>query len=228
LQHCIKFICKLRLGMGRAIFISYRRDDTEGEAGRLFDDLVRSFDEDSVFMDVSDIRPGVDFRKEIDANVASCGVLLAVIGPNWITMTGATGGRRLDDPNDFVRLEIASALARDIAVIPVLVHDARMPRPEDLPENLRDLAYRNSVEITHADALRGPGRPDGYQARARHGCRAVAAADSPRGDAGLGPALECSACAGDRRRRDSGRGRHRVFDLPAAAACAGRKEACCK
>lgn len=136
--------------MGRAIFISYRRDDTEGEAGRLFDDLVAKFREDSVFMDVSDIRPGVDFRKEIDANVASCGVLLAVIGPRWCSVTGASGGRRLDDPNDFVRLEIASALARDIAVIPVLVHDAKMPRPEDLPENLRDLSFRNSVEITHA------------------------------------------------------------------------------
>jgi hypothetical protein len=69
--------------MGRAIFISYRRDDTEGEAGRLFDDLVRSFDEDSVFMDVAAIDPGVDFRKVIDNNVAGCGVVLAIIGPTW-------------------------------------------------------------------------------------------------------------------------------------------------
>ena len=135
--------------MGRAIFISYRRDDTEGEAGRLFDDLVRSFGDDSVFMDVSDIRPGVDFRKEIDANVASCGVLLAIIGPKWTSISGQNG-RRLDDPNDFVRLEIVSALARDVAVIPVLVHDAKMPRPDELPEALKDLAFRNSVEITHA------------------------------------------------------------------------------
>ena len=136
--------------MGRAIFISYRRDDTEGEAGRLFDDLVRSFGEDSVFMDVSDINPGVDFRKAIDDNVASCGVLLAVIGPEWSAIKNSTGTRRLDDPNDFVRLEIASALARNVAVIPVLVHDAKMPRPEDLPDNLKNLAFRNSVEITHA------------------------------------------------------------------------------
>ena len=135
--------------MGRAIFISYRRDDTEGEAGRLFDDLVRSFGETSVFMDVTGINPGMDFRKAIDDNVASCGVLLAIIGPNWSSITGSGGGRRIDDPNDFVRLEIASALARDIAVIPVLVHDAKMPRPEDLPENLKNLAFRNSVEITH-------------------------------------------------------------------------------
>ena len=136
--------------MGRSIFISYRRDDTEGEAGRLFDDLVRTFGEDSVFMDVSDINPGVDFRKAIDENVASCGVLLAMIGPQWSSIRNSAGSRRLDDPNDFVRLEIGSALSRNVAVIPVLVHDAKMPRPDDLPENLKDLAFRNSVEITHA------------------------------------------------------------------------------
>lgn len=135
--------------MGRAIFISYRRDDTEGEAGRLFDDLTRAFGEKSVFMDVTDIKPGLDFRKVIDDNVASCGVLLAVIGPAWANITNSSGERRLDDPNDFVRLEIASALARDIAVIPVLVHSAQMPHPDQLPDNLKDLAYRNSVEITH-------------------------------------------------------------------------------
>ena len=137
-------------GVGRAIFISYRRDDTEGEAGRLFDDLVRSFGEDSVFMDVAGINPGIDFRKAIDDNVATCGVLLAMIGPEWVTITKSPGQRRLDDENDFVRLEIASALARNIAVIPVLVHDSKMPHPDQLPENLKDLAYRNSVEITHA------------------------------------------------------------------------------
>ena len=136
--------------MGRAIFISYRRDDTEGEAGRLFDDLVGSFREDAVFMDVAGINPGMDFRKAIDDNVASCGVLLAMIGPTWCSSKNEAGARRLDDPNDFVRLEIASALARNIAVIPVLVHDAKMPRPEELPDNLKDLDFRNSVEITHA------------------------------------------------------------------------------
>jgi hypothetical protein len=136
--------------MGRAIFISYRRDDTEGEAGRLFDDLTRSFGEKSVFMDVDGINPGMDFRKAIDDNVSSCGVLLAMIGPTWSSIKNTAGERRLDDANDFVRLEIASALARNIAVIPVLVHDAKMPHPGDLPENMKDLAYRNSVEITHA------------------------------------------------------------------------------
>lgn len=136
--------------MGRAIFISYRRDDSEGEAGRLFDDLVRAFDADTVFMDVDGITPGVDFRKAIDENVAGCGVLLAMIGPRWTTIADDSGERRLDNANDFVRLEIATALQRNIAVIPVLVHEAHMPHADQLPENLQDLAYRNSVELTHA------------------------------------------------------------------------------
>ncbi|HTJ29968.1 MAG TPA: toll/interleukin-1 receptor domain-containing protein [Acidobacteriaceae bacterium] len=134
----------------RAIFISYRRDDTEGEAGRLYDDLARAYGESSVFMDVSGIQPGLDFRKAIDDNVASCGVLLAVIGPTWATITGHDGARRLDNPSDYVRLEIASALKRGIAVIPVLVHEAHMPALELLPDDLKDLRYRNSVELTHA------------------------------------------------------------------------------
>jgi hypothetical protein len=133
----------------RAIFISYRRDDAEGEAGRLYDDLVRAYGDDSVFMDVAGIAPGLDFRKAIDDNVSGCGVFLAVIGPEWATIAGAAGQRRLEEANDFVRLEIASALTRNIAVIPVLVHEARMPHPEQLPDNIKDLAYRNSVEISH-------------------------------------------------------------------------------
>ena len=120
--------------MARAIFISYRRTDSEGEAGRLFDDLVRAFGEDSVFMDVPDISPGLDFRQAIDDNVASCGVLLAVIGPQWVTATDRSGKRRIDDDSDFVRLEAASALARKIPVIPVLVYGARQCRNRiDLP-----------------------------------------------------------------------------------------------
>ena len=135
---------------GRAIFISYRRDDSEGEAGRLFDDLVRAYGDSSVFMDVSGIQPGLDFRKAIDDNVATCGVLLAVIGPTWVSVADSAGSRRLDNPDDYVRLEIASALARQIPVIPVLVHDAHMPALDLLPDNLKDLRYRNSVELTHA------------------------------------------------------------------------------
>jgi hypothetical protein len=135
---------------GRAIFLSYRRDDSEGEAGRLFDDLTRVYGPENVFMDVAGIQPGLDFRKAIDANVAGCGVLLAVIGPKWASLAGSDGARCLDSPDDYVRLEIASALKRNIPVVPVLVHGASMPPAEELPDSLRDLRYRNSVELTHA------------------------------------------------------------------------------
>jgi hypothetical protein len=134
----------------RAIFISYRRDDTEGYAGRLFQDLSDRFGKDCVFMDVAGIEPGRDFRRAIEQQVATCGVLLAVIGKAWLNVADEKGKRRLDDPHDFVRLETASALKRDIPVIPVLVQQAEMPRAEQLPDDLKDLAFRNSVELTHA------------------------------------------------------------------------------
>ncbi|MBB5056821.1 hypothetical protein HDF16_001506 [Granulicella aggregans] len=136
--------------MADAIFISYRRDDSEGEAGRLFDDLTRAFGSEAVFMDVAGIKPGVDFRRAIEQNVASCGVLLAMIGPRWLSTANSEGARRLDDPNDFVALEIASAMKRDVPVIPVLVHEATMPAVDKLPESLKDLAFHNSVELSHA------------------------------------------------------------------------------
>lgn len=162
----------------RAIFISYRREDAEGQAGRLFDDLTAHFGEDAVFMDVAGIAPGRDFRRVIDEHVASCGVLLSVIGKGWLDAADESGRRRLDDPADFVRLETVSALNREIPVIPVLVHGARMPRPEQLPPDLAELAYRNGVEVTHArwesdvqvlikalnphvESLRKDGRPNG-------------------------------------------------------------------
>jgi hypothetical protein len=135
--------------VGNPIFISYRRDDSEGEAGRLFDDLTRVFGTDAVFMDVAGIRPGLDFVKAIEDNVADCGVLLALVGPTWVSIANGAGQRRLDDPGDFVALEIASALKRNVPVIPVLVHSAKMPTPDQLPESLKSFSYRNSVELSH-------------------------------------------------------------------------------
>jgi len=134
----------------RAIFINYRRSDAEGESGRLFSDLANHFGESSIFMDVVALDIGRDFRKEIDKSVESCGVLLAIIGKDWVDARNERGARRLDDPNDYVRLEIASALKRDIPVIPVLVRGAKMPLDDQLPDNLKELAYRNGVELTHA------------------------------------------------------------------------------
>jgi hypothetical protein len=101
-------------------------------------------------MDVDAIQPGRDFRKAIHENVGGCSVLLAMIGPDWLETRDADGARRLDNENDYVRLEIAAALKRDIPVVPVIVRGARMPKASQLPEELRDLAYRNSVELTHA------------------------------------------------------------------------------
>jgi hypothetical protein len=133
----------------RALFISYRRDDSPGEAGRLFDACATAFGRQNVFMDVTGIRFGIDFRDEIKANVNDCGVLLAIIGPQWAAITDPTGERRLDNPNDFVRVEIVEALERRIPVIPVLVHNARLPRASELPDELKPLVYRNCAELTH-------------------------------------------------------------------------------
>jgi TIR domain len=101
-------------------------------------------------MDVNAIQPGRDFRKAIDESIRKCNLLLAIMGQTWLDSKDASGQRRLEDNSDFVRLEIASALQRDIPVVPVLVRGARMPRPEQLPDDLRELAYRNAVELTHA------------------------------------------------------------------------------
>ena len=136
--------------MSRAIFISYRRSDSEGEAGRLSDVLSHRFSEQAVFMDVDAIQPGRDFRKAIEESVQACAVLLTIIGPHWLNAQNAAGERRLDEVNDYVRLEIAAALRRDIPVIPVLVRGGRMPQAEQMPKDLADLAYRNGVELTHA------------------------------------------------------------------------------
>lgn len=133
-----------------SVFISYRREDSEGQAGRLFRDLVAHFGEDSVFMDVKGIDAGRDFRRAIDEQVSTCDVLLAIIGRSWTEAKDESGRRRLEDPEDFVRLETSTALKRDIPVIPVLVGGTRMPRKEQLPKDLEALAYRNGVELTHA------------------------------------------------------------------------------
>ena len=129
------------------IFISYRREDAAGHAGRLFDRLKARFGPAAVFMDVEGIDAGVDFVERIDAAVGSCDVLLAVIGRHWLDARNADGARRLDDPRDFVRLETGAALARGIRVIPVLVEGAAMPTQEALPEALRPLARRQAVEL---------------------------------------------------------------------------------
>lgn len=133
----------------RGIFISYRRQDSQSAAGRLADHLKEQMPDASIFRDVETIEPGVDFVDAINHAMTSCAVLLAVIGPRWMTVTGANGRRRLDDPHDYNRLEIATALKRnDVRVIPVLVEGAVMPATDDLPEDLKPLSRRNAVELT--------------------------------------------------------------------------------
>lgn len=131
------------------IFISYRRDDSAGYAGRLYDRLATHFGGERVFMDVEGIEPGADFVNAIEEAVSSCRVLIVMIGDEWTHGTDAAGRRRLDDPNDFVRLETSAALQRGIRVVPVLVGGAVMPRAEELPEDLKLLTRRQAVEINH-------------------------------------------------------------------------------
>jgi len=131
------------------IFINYRRGDDPGNTGRLFDQLEGVFARDRLFMDVDSIPPGRNFVRFLEQQVAQCDVLLAVIGKNWIDARDEQGVRRLDKPDDFVRIEIESALKQDKLVIPVLVQDAHMPRPDQLPEEIRPLAFCNAVRLTH-------------------------------------------------------------------------------
>jgi len=143
---------------GGGIFVSYRRQESSHLAGRLADRLADRFGEGQVFMDVDTIEPGVDFAEEIFRAVAACKVLLAIIGSNWLTATDARGRRRLDDPDDIVRLEIEAALARGVRVIPILVEAAVMPDRDDLPESLAGLARRNALLIRHESFRYDTGR----------------------------------------------------------------------
>lgn len=147
-----------RSDSGDGIFISYRREDAAYPAGWLFDLLAAGFGADRVFKDVDSIQPGDDFVEEITVAVGSCAVLLAVIGKGWLGAVGDDGCRRLDDPADLVRLEIETALSRDVRVIPVLVDGAIMPVAGQLPASLGKLVRRQAVELSplrfSADASR--------------------------------------------------------------------------
>jgi TIR domain len=131
----------------KGIFISYRRDESAGYAGRIADSFEEYFGEDKVFRDIDSIEPGLDFAEAIESAVGSCEVLIAVIGNNWLTATDAAGRKRLEDANDFVRTEIATALKRNIRVIPLLVQGASMPSADELPDDLAPLARRNAFEL---------------------------------------------------------------------------------
>ena len=134
--------------MAQRIFISYRRDDSRGYAGRLQGDLSRRYSDEHVFRDI-EIPPGADFGEYITSLVDKCNVVLAIIGPGWLDARDREGERRLDNPQDWVRLEIERALEREgVEVIPVLVDGAKLPPREELPESLLALRRRNAFELS--------------------------------------------------------------------------------
>ena len=130
------------------IFLSYRRDDSGGHVGRLYDALSARFGSQRLFVDIDHISAGQDFVQVVDDAVARCAVLLVVIGKRWAG-SGRVGKRRIDSPADFVRLEVAGGLRRQgLRVIPVLVGGAVMPGPAELPDDIKDLARRNAFELS--------------------------------------------------------------------------------
>ncbi|MDT3777260.1 toll/interleukin-1 receptor domain-containing protein [Nitrospira sp. MA-1] len=140
------------------IFISYRREDSIAYASWLFDLLADRFGEKQIFMDIDTMKVGLDFMEQIEKAVQSCDVLIAVIGKTWVKIQDEEGLRRLDNPEDFVRVEIQAALERNIPVIPLLVGGAGMPKATDLPDPIAKLARRHAMNMSderfRADATR--------------------------------------------------------------------------
>jgi TIR domain len=160
------------------IFVSYRRSDSADVTGRICDQLKVLLGDVRVFRDVDSIALGRDFREAVSEAVGQCEVLLAIIGKEWLSGTGDDGKRRLDDSNDYVHIEIASALKRGIPVVPVLVENAPMPRAADLPEPLRDLAFHNGTPVRpdpdfHHDVGRLGSQLKQYLPKGRTGLRRI-------------------------------------------------------
>lgn len=132
-----------------SIFISYRRSDSIAETGRIYDRLVTEFGREHVFKDVDNIPLGSDFAEVLDKALSQCQVLLVIIGKSWVTVTEPDGTKRLDNPDDFVRIEVELALQSNIPVIPVLMEGVTMPKRSQLPESLHKLARRNGIQIGH-------------------------------------------------------------------------------
>jgi hypothetical protein len=135
--------------MPGGVFISYRREDTAGVAGRIYDRLVSRLGEGRVFFDIDNIRLGRDFVDILSLNLDACDALVAVIGRSWVSSVDKDNRRRLDDPNDYVRIEVESALSLNIAVIPVFVDGASMPELGELPDSLAKLRRRHGIEVSH-------------------------------------------------------------------------------
>lgn len=179
------------------IFISYRHNDSPDATGRIYDRLVSEFGKAQVFKDVDSIPLGQDFRGHLNDIVGNCAAMLAIVGPHWSDVRDEAGQRRLDDADDFVRIELEAALARDIPVVPVLVGHAPIPLAKDLPDSLASMAFRQSIEVRpdpdfHNDvtrlvaALRGILDPTAVAAEAAAAAVAKPAATDSRSRRGLG------------------------------------------
>ena len=142
-----RFRQKARIGR---IFISYRREDTRWVAGRLADSFSTYFGDNRVFRDIDGIDGGEDFAEVIDSALESADAVVVLIGSDWLSAGAENGQRRLDDPHDWVVQEIAAALEKQVSVYPVLVEDTPMPRSEELPESLKDLARHNAISISNS------------------------------------------------------------------------------
>lgn len=130
------------------IFLNYRREDSFGYAGRVYDKLSQNFDRSQIFMDVDTLNPGAPYVDDIHNAINSCVAMITLIGPKWLSVTDKHDARRIDDPKDLVHQEIASALNRNILVIPLLLPGASMPTADELPNDLQKLALRNAVSLS--------------------------------------------------------------------------------
>ncbi len=133
------------------LFLSYRRDDNPYAAGRLYDHLINDFGEDAVYFDVTASYGGIDFRKLIDYKIAECEAVIVVIGEKWLSIKDEEGNRRIDQADDFVHIEVRSALDRGIPITPIFVDNGKIPKPSDLPEILKDLSYRNGFPASASE-----------------------------------------------------------------------------
>jgi len=132
----------------KGLFINYRREESAPYAGRLYDGIVKHFGADRVFLDVNSVHAGHDFREAIERACSSCEFMLVIIGKHWATVRDSSGGFRLDNESDYVRLEIALALQKNLLVIPVLINGAELPPESSLPAELRPLVYRNAFHLS--------------------------------------------------------------------------------
>jgi hypothetical protein len=133
----------------KQIFICYRRDDSAAFAGRIYDRLSQKYGREAIFKDVDSIPLGVNFKVHLDSVVKRCDVVLVLVGERWLETGKSASATRIHSPRDFVRIELESALKRDIPVIPLLIEDAEMPSEDDLPPEIKDFAYRNGMSIRH-------------------------------------------------------------------------------